>query len=104
MQNRTSSRLLLDRNTLRQIPREIDVQTLRHRQPIRHQLQRNDVQQALQHIHRMRHLNLVRLLAWELLVASIANDDRAAFPRDDLLVCVEALGEDVVAGEDHDDG
>ena len=52
----------------------------------------------------MRHLNLIRLLARELLIALVADDDGAPAARDDLLVRVEGFGEDVVAGEDHDDG
>ena len=95
---------LLHRNTLRQIPREIHIQPLAHGQPIRHQLQRDHVQQALQHIDRVRDLDAVRLLVGELLVARVADDDGPAAARDDLLVGVERLGEDVVAREDHDDG
>lgn len=52
----------------------------------------------------VRDLDLVRLLAGELLVVGVADDDGAALARDDLLVGVEGLGEDAVASEDHDDG
>lgn len=52
---------------------------------------------------RVRDLDLVCLLAGELLVVGVADDDGAALARDDLLVGVEGLGEDVVARQDHDD-
>lgn len=87
-----------NRDTLRQVPREIHVQPLRNSQPIRHQLKRDHIQQALQRIYRPGHLDLISLLCWELGVVLIADDDRSAFARNDLLVSVERLGEDVVAG------
>lgn len=95
---------LLHRDTLGQIPGEVHIQPLAHRQPVRHQLQRDHVQQALQHVDGVRHFNAVRLLGRELLVARVADDDGPAAARDDLLVRVERLGEDVVARQDHDDG
>ena len=49
-------------------------------------------------------LDLVGLLAGELLVVGVADDDGAALASNDLLVGVEGLGEDGVASEDHDDG
>ena len=52
----------------------------------------------------VRDLDLVGLLAGELLVVLVADDDRATLAGDDLLVGVEGLGEDGVTGEDHDDG
>lgn len=55
-------------------------------------------------INGLRNLNLVGLVTGELLVASVADDDRTTLASDDLLVCVEGLGEDVVAGKDHDNG
>lgn len=52
----------------------------------------------------VRNLDLVGLLARELLVVLVADDDGATLTGDDLLVGVERLGEDGVTGEDHDDG
>ena len=52
----------------------------------------------------VRNLDLVGLLAGELLVVLVADDDGATLAGDDLLVGVEGLGEDGVTGEDHDDG
>jgi len=49
-------------------------------------------------------LDLVGLLAGELLIVGVADDDGAALASDDLLVGVEGLGKDGVASEDHDDG
>lgn len=52
----------------------------------------------------MRHLNAIRLVARELLVARVADDNRTALASNDLLVGVQGFGEDVVTREDHDDG
>ena len=47
----------------------------------------------------VRDLDLVGLLAGELLVVLVADDDGATLAGDDLLVGVEGLGEDGVTGE-----
>ena len=52
----------------------------------------------------MRDFDAVRLVAGKFFVARVADDDGPALASDDLLVRVQGLGEDVVAGEDHDDG
>ena len=95
---------LLDSDTLGQVSREIDVQALGNGKPVGHELERDDVEQTLQNINGLRDLDLVGLVAGELGVALAANDDGATLAGNDLLVCVEGLGEQTVAGEDHDDG
>ena len=92
---------LLDRNRLGQVTREVDVDALRNGEPVRHQLERDDVEQALEDVDGAGHLDLVGLVAGELGVARVADDDRSALACDDLLVGVERLGEDVVTGKDH---
>lgn len=94
---------LLDSDGLGQVPREIDVKTLSNGQPVSHELQRDDVEETLEEVVGVGDLDLVGLLARELLVVGVADDDGAALAGDDLLVGVEGLGEDVIAGQDHDD-
>jgi hypothetical protein len=93
---------LLDCDTLGQVPGEIDVQSLADGQPVRHQLQRNDVDQALKTVDLLGHFNLVRLGRRELSVALVANDDGTALASNHLLIGIERLGENVVSGENHD--
>lgn len=94
---------LLDGNRLGQVPREIDVQALTHGKPISHQLQRDHVDETLEAIDRARDLNPLCLVGRELGLTDVADDNGLALASDDLLVRVEGLGEDVVAGQDHDD-
>jgi hypothetical protein len=96
--------LLLDSDRLGQVPREVDVQALSNGKPVGHELERDDVEQTLQEVVGVRDLDLVGLLARELLVVGVADDDGTALAGDDLLVGVEGLGEDGVASKDHDDG
>lgn len=66
---------LLDSHRLGQVPREVDVQTRTDGQPVGNQLQRNDVQQTLQAVDRLRHFDLLRLRSRELRVILVANDN-----------------------------
>ena len=95
---------LLDSDRLGQVPGEVDVQALSNGEPVGHELERDDVEQTLEELVGVRNLDLVGLLAGELLVVLVADDDGATLAGDDLLVGVEGLGEDGVASEDHDDG
>ena len=95
---------LLDGNRLGQVPGEVNVQALSNGKPVGHELERDDVEQTLQKVVGVGDLDLVGLLAGELLVVGVADDDGAALASNDLLVGVEGLGEDGVASEDHDDG
>lgn len=56
--------------------REVDVQVLRNRQPVGNELQGNNVQQALEHIDRLRDLNLLASLVCESLIVLVANYNR----------------------------
>jgi hypothetical protein len=106
IQNKESPELmvltLLDRDTLGQIPGEIDVQSLTDGQPVCHELQRNDVDQALKTVNLLGHFDLVRLGRREFGVALVADDDGTALASNHLLISIERLGENVVPGEDHD--
>ncbi|KAG9527140.1 isomerising glucosamine-fructose-6-phosphate aminotransferase, partial [Aureobasidium melanogenum] len=96
------SQLPVSSDTLGQVSGEVDVQTLSNSKPVGHELERNDVEQTLQDIDSLGYLNLVGLVARELGVVLAANDDRATLASNDLLVCVEGLGEEAVTGKDHD--
>ena len=65
-------------------------------------MQRNDVDETLENVDVLGHLNLVRLVGRELGVVLVADDDWSSATGNDLLVGVERLGEDVVTGKDHD--
>ena len=87
----------------RSLPRVINIRALRNSQPVSHELERDDVVQALEDIDCGRHLNLLGFAGWELWVVLVADNDGLATTGDDLLVRVQTLGEDGVACEDHDD-
>ena len=95
---------LLNSHTLRQIPWEIHIQPLLHRQPISNQLQWNNIQQSLQYINCARNLDAFRFIVGELGIAFVADYYGSAAASDDLLVGIQGFAEDVVAGEDHDYG
>lgn len=80
---------LLDGDRLGQVSGEIHVQSFSNRKPVGHELERNDVEETLQNVNLLRDLDLVRLVARELLVVSVANDDWATLAGNDLLVGVE---------------
>ena len=95
--------VLLNSDQFGQVPGEVDVQALSNRKPIGHKLERNDVEQTLKELMSVRNLNLVGLLARELHVVLVADDNGTSLASDDLLIGVERFGEDGVTGEDHDD-
>jgi hypothetical protein len=95
---------LLDSDRLGQVTGHVNVDTLGNRHPVRHELQGNDVDQTLQTVDVGGDLDLVRLVSGELRVVLVADDDGSSATGNDLLVGVERLGEDVVTGQDHDNG
>ena len=74
---------LLHRDGLGQVTREIDVQALSDCEPIGHQLERDDVQEALQAIDGLGDLDLLGLPSLELLVVGIADNNRSASTSND---------------------
>ena len=93
---------LFDSDRLGKVTWEVDVQTFRNSEPVGHELKRDDVDQTLQAVDGLWNLDLVGLVTWELGVTGVADDDWPTLASNDLLVCVERLGEDVVAGKNHD--
>ncbi|RYC53571.1 hypothetical protein CHU98_g12638, partial [Xylaria longipes] len=55
------------------ISREVNVQTLHDGQPVRYQLERDDVQEALKTVDSSRDFYLLGLAGLELLISGIAN-------------------------------
>lgn len=72
---------LLNSDTLGQVPGEIHIQPFADRKPIAHELQRNHVQQALQHVDRVRHFDALVLLLGEFLVGRVADYEGSAAAR-----------------------
>src|ERR1700712_1649662 len=93
---------LLDSDTLRQISWEIDIESFTDSQPVCHQLQWDDIDQALETLDLWWNLDLISLGCREFGITLVADDDWAALSSNNLLVCVERLGEDIVTGENHD--
>lgn len=110
---------LLDGDRLGQVTREVHIQTSTDGQPVRDQLERNDIQQTLKSVHGLGDHNLLGLCGRELRVVLVADDNGATTSSNDcyrvsfaptrrgslrtLLIGIQGLGEQVVAGEDHDD-
>lgn len=69
---------LLDGHRLGQVTGEVNVKTLHDRQPVGNQLQGNDVQETLQDVDRLGDLDGLCLAAAELVVPSVADDNRLA--------------------------
>jgi hypothetical protein len=80
---------LLDSDRLGQVPGEVDVEALSNGEPVGHELERDDVEQTLEELVGVRNLDFVGLLARELLVVLVADDDGTALASNDLLVGVE---------------
>lgn len=74
---------LLDRDGFGQIAGEINVQSFSNRQPICDQLEGNDVEKALQSVHRLWYLDALRLVWRELGVILVANDNRSTTASND---------------------
>ena len=69
---------LLDRHRLGQVTGEVNVEALEHGEPVGNELQRDDVEDALQDINRLGDLDCLRLVGGELLIPGIADDDGLA--------------------------
>jgi hypothetical protein len=74
---------LLDSNRLGQVAREVDVQALSNSEPVCDQLQRNDVQETLQAVDSLWHLNSLGLGWWEFGIVLIADDNGSSFTGND---------------------
>lgn len=68
----------LDRHRLGEVTREINVQALHDGEPVGDQLQRDDVENALQDVDRLGDLDLLGLASLELFVLFVADDDGLA--------------------------
>lgn len=73
---------LLYSDRLGKIAREIDVEAFSHSEPIRHELERDDVKKPLKGINRAGYLDSLGLRRWKLLVTLGANDYGTAFASD----------------------
>ena len=66
---------LLHRHRLGEVARKVDIEAFHNGQPVRNQLQRDDVEDALQDVDRLGHLNLLGLARRKLLVTIVADDN-----------------------------
>ena len=66
---------LLDSDRLGQVTREVDVEALEDSQPVGDQLERNDVEDALQDVDGLGDLDPLAVGVLELLVVLVADDD-----------------------------
>lgn len=69
---------LLHSHTLCQVSWEVNVEVFCDGEPVGDELQRNDVEDALQAVDRLGDLDLFAVLVLKLFVALVANDNRAA--------------------------
>ena len=95
---------LLDSDRLGQVTGEVNVETLENSEPVGNELKRDDVEETLKNVDGLRDLDLLGLRSLELLIVGVADDDGLTTASNNLLVGVERLLEEVVTGEDHDDG
>lgn len=86
-----------------QVPREVDVEAVLDCQVITQQLERDDVQDTLQHITRLGHADRLRVLRHRLVVL-IADDDRLRLARRDLRERALHLRVQRIARHDDDHG
>lgn len=86
-----------------QVPREVDIESVLDRQVVAEQLQRDDVQQALQAVDGLRHADGFDV-GRDSVVILVADDDGLRLARGDLRECGLHLGEIRVTGHDDDDG
>lgn len=70
-----TSMRLLNSHRLGKIPREVNVETLRDRKPVGHELQGNDIQQTLQDVGSVWDLDTLGLGCREFTLASVTDDD-----------------------------
>jgi hypothetical protein len=102
--SQTTVTSLLDSDRLGQVTREINVETLKNGKPVGNELKRDDVEETLKNVDGLGDLDLLSLGRLELLIVGVADDDGLTTTSNNLLVGVEGLLEEVVTGEDHDDG
>ncbi|CAF3449092.1 unnamed protein product [Fusarium graminearum] len=95
---------LLDGDRLGQVTREVNVETLENSEPVGNELERNDVEETLEDVNGLGDLDLLGLGSLELLIVGVADDDGLTTTSNNLLVGVEGLLEEVITGQDHDDG
>jgi hypothetical protein len=95
---------LLDSDRLGQVTGEVNVETLENSEPVGNELKRDDVEETLKNVDGLRDLDLLGLGRLKLLIVGVADDDGLTTASNDLLVGVQRLLEEVVTGEDHDDG
>lgn len=95
---------LLDSDRLGQVTGEVNVKTLENSEPVGNELERDDVEETLEDVDGLGDLDLLSLGSLELLIVRVADDDGLTTTSNDLLVGVEGLFEEVITGEDHDDG
>lgn len=69
---------LLDSDRLGQVSWEVNIESLSNCQPIRHQLERNNIEQTLQAVDGLWNLDLLAMIGFEFLVIGIANNNRLA--------------------------
>ena len=74
---------LFDGDRLRKIAREVNVETFTNSQPVRDQLQGDDIEQALQAIDGLGKFDLFGLSGRELLVVVVADDNWPASTSND---------------------
>ncbi|KAI6754186.1 hypothetical protein HG530_012700 [Fusarium avenaceum] len=102
--SQTTVTSLLDSDRLGQVTREINVETLKNGEPVGNELKRDDVEETLKNVDGLGDLDLLGLGRLELLIVGVADDDGLTTTSNNLLVGVEGLLEEVITGEDHDDG
>lgn len=78
---------LLDCDRLGQVAREIDVETLQDGQPVGNELERDNVQETLEAVDRLRNLDRLGLRSLEFLVTGVADDNGPAATSNDYRRC-----------------
>lgn len=74
---------LLDGDRLGKVAREVDVETLEDGEPVGDQLEREDVQEALEDVDRLGDLDLESLAGFELVIIGVADDNGLATTSND---------------------
>jgi hypothetical protein len=81
---------LLDGDGLGKVAREVHVKAFQHSKPVGNELQRDDVEDALEDINGAGNLNLKGLAGLEFLVAGIADDNGLATTSNDCKSSLES--------------
>jgi hypothetical protein len=112
---------LLNSDRLGKIAWEVNVKPLGDGKPIRHQLERNDIEKALQGIDCAGHLDALRLGGGKFIIAHGADDNGPSFASNNcdshlaldqfyrasqhtLLESIERFCKDIVPGQNHNNG